>query len=87
LRLLRLTSVNLDCHTCISTLAVVGLMALKKAAVATPFMLPLIIATILFRDYINNQHYRVTYFCKYIHNCVDEHMRVWCDACDVLGSY
>ena len=34
-------------------------MALKKAGIATPFMLPLLIFTVLFNGYIRQQHFRV----------------------------
>jgi hypothetical protein len=40
----------------------VGLMALKKATIATPLMFPLIIITILFNGYVRQQHFRVTEF-------------------------
>ena len=44
----------------IAEITIVGLMALKKAAIATPLMIPLIIVTILFNGYIRQQHFRVT---------------------------
>lgn len=38
---------------------VMGLLALKKAAYATPLLLPLIIATVLFQFYIGQKHWKV----------------------------
>jgi hypothetical protein len=40
--------------------AVAGLLALKKAGIASILMFPLIIITILFNAYIRQQHFRVT---------------------------
>jgi hypothetical protein len=40
--------------------AVAGLLALKKAGIASVLMFPLIIITILFNAYIRQQHFRVT---------------------------
>jgi hypothetical protein len=39
---------------------VAGLLALKKAGIASVLMFPLIIITILFNAYIRQQHFRVT---------------------------
>ena len=44
----------------IAEFTIVGLMALKKAAIATPLMIPLIVITILFNAYIRQEHFRVT---------------------------
>jgi hypothetical protein len=43
----------------LSFLAVVGLLALKKSAIASPMMFPLIIVTVLFNAYIRQRHFRV----------------------------
>jgi hypothetical protein len=40
--------------------AVAGLLALKKAGIASILMFPLIIITVLFNAYIRQQHFRVT---------------------------
>jgi hypothetical protein len=39
--------------------AVVGLLAIKKAFVATPLLVPLIVITIIFNAYVRQQHFRV----------------------------
>lgn len=44
----------------IAQITMVGLLALKKAAVASAMMLPLLIATILFTFYINQKHFAMT---------------------------
>jgi hypothetical protein len=44
----------------VAQLTLVGLLALKKATVATPMMFPLIGFTFWFRFYIGQQHLRVT---------------------------
>ena len=41
------------------TLSVAGLLALKKSAIALPMMIPLLIITVLFNAYIQQQHFRV----------------------------
>lgn len=46
--------------------AVIGLLALKQSAMAIPFMLPLIIVTVLFSAYINQEHFRVAETRKYL---------------------
>ncbi|GAX10876.1 hypothetical protein FisN_31Hh085 [Fistulifera solaris] len=43
----------------VAQLTLVGLMGLKKAGIATPLMAPLIICTILFNAYLQQQHFRV----------------------------
>lgn len=43
----------------VAEITLAGVLALKKAAVAAPMMAPLIIATILFYMYVNQQHFRV----------------------------
>jgi hypothetical protein len=43
-----------------TVVTVVGLLALKKGAVAVPLMIPLIVGTILFSRYVRKQHFRVT---------------------------
>lgn len=50
------------CVTCmlIGQITLVGLLALKKATVATPLMFPLIGFTFWFRFYIGQQHLKVT---------------------------
>ena len=50
----------------IAQITIVGLMALKKAAIATSMMVPLIIITILFNAYIHQQHFRVA---EYLPSC------------------
>jgi hypothetical protein len=44
----------------IGEVTIMGLLGLKKAASAVPLMVPLIVTTILFSTYINQQHFRVT---------------------------
>jgi len=46
----------------IAQFTIVGLMALKQAAVATPLMIPLIVITVLFNGYVRQQHFRVAEF-------------------------
>ena len=43
--------------TCV--ISVVGLLALQKAIIATPLMIPLIVMTVLFNAYIRQQHFHV----------------------------
>lgn len=43
-------------------LAVMGFLGIKKSALATPLMIPLIVITILFNAYIREQHFRVAEF-------------------------
>ena len=44
----------------IAEVTIVGLLALKKSAVASALMIPLFIITLLFNSYICQQHYRMT---------------------------
>jgi hypothetical protein len=44
----------------IAEVTIVGLLALKKAAAASAMMFPLLVITILFSVYINQQHFRMT---------------------------
>lgn len=44
----------------VAQITLVGLLALKKATFATPFLIPLMIITILFNLYIRLKHFRVT---------------------------
>lgn len=44
----------------IAEITIVGLLALKVAAVASAMMLPLLVITILFSMYINQQHFKMT---------------------------
>lgn len=37
-------------------------MTLKEAAIATPFMIPLIVITVLFNAYIRQEHFRVAQY-------------------------
>ena len=41
---------------------VAALMGLKKSPIAVPLIVPLIIVTILFNDYISKEHFRVSAF-------------------------
>jgi hypothetical protein len=43
---------------------VVGLLSLKKATIAVPLMIPLLITTFLFSAYIRKQHFHVASTCK-----------------------
>ena len=44
--------------------SVVGMLALKKSAIATTLMIPLLVGTILFSNYIKQEHFRVTNYRK-----------------------
>jgi hypothetical protein len=46
-------------HPILLPRSVVGLLALKKAAIASPMLIPLIVVTVLFNAYIRQQHFRV----------------------------
>jgi Uncharacterized integral membrane protein len=46
----------------ISEVTLIGIMSIKKGAVAAALMIPLVIATILFVFYIKQEHFRVTEF-------------------------
>jgi hypothetical protein len=46
----------------IAQVTMVGLLALKKAAIASALMFPLLIITILFTYYINQKHFLMTEF-------------------------
>ena len=50
--------------TCLlfAEITVVGMLALKKATIATPLMFPLIIATALFSFYIRQEHFRIAQY-------------------------
>jgi hypothetical protein len=41
---------------------VIGFLAIKKSAIATPLMIPLVVITVLFNAYIREQHFRVAQF-------------------------
>jgi hypothetical protein len=43
----------------IAEIALIGFLALKKAALAVPFMVPLLVVTLLFSAYIRQQHFLV----------------------------
>eukprot|EP00549_Striatella_unipunctata_P010714 CAMPEP_0118686614 /NCGR_PEP_ID=MMETSP0800-20121206/7914_1 /TAXON_ID=210618 ORGANISM="Striatella unipunctata, Strain CCMP2910" /NCGR_SAMPLE_ID=MMETSP0800 /ASSEMBLY_ACC=CAM_ASM_000638 /LENGTH=765 /DNA_ID=CAMNT_0006583685 /DNA_START=169 /DNA_END=2466 /DNA_ORIENTATION=- len=46
----------------IAQITLVGVFALKKAAIATPLFIPLIVTTVLFNRYIGQQHFYVTQY-------------------------
>jgi hypothetical protein len=46
----------------IAEITVVGMLALKKATIATPLMFPLIIATALFSFYIRQEHFHIAQY-------------------------
>jgi len=58
----------------IAQFTIVGLMALKKAVIATPLMIPLIVITVLFNAYIRQQHFRVAEFLP-SRECLKEDLR------------
>jgi hypothetical protein len=53
-------------HNCVSL--VVGLLLLKKSAIAVPLMVPLIVITVLFSSYIKQMHFRVAEYLP-VHAC------------------
>lgn len=58
----------------IAEFTIVGLMALKKAVVAFPLMIPLIVMTVLFNAYVHQQHFRAAEFLP-SRECLKEDLR------------
>ena len=58
----------------IAEFTIVGLMALKKAVVAFPLMIPLIVITLLFNAYVHQQHFRAAEFLP-SRECLKEDLR------------
>ena len=50
---------NLPFYMLIAQVTIVGLLALKQATIGVPLMIPLIIITFLFKQYISQQHFTV----------------------------
>ena len=46
----------------IAQFTIIGLLGLKKAGIAVPLMVPLIVLTFLFNGYIRQEHFRVAEF-------------------------
>jgi len=65
-----------------------GLLLLKKAAIALPMMIPLLVATVLFNAYIQQEHFRVAEYLP-AHECnnADTRCSVNFDFCFLQDAY
>lgn len=63
----------------IAQVTMVGLLALKKAAIASALMFPLLVITILFTYYIHQKHFHMTEFLP-TRECVEIDMKNNCEG-------